>query len=200
MDWRILIPTSQRKNILMSLHSTHQGVVGVKTCANDLVYWPGMNASIRNYRANCITCSSLTHEPIQMTPTPEWLFQQIVMDLFYVGSFTYLACADRLTGWLILYHIKPGQAVASRLISICRQIFQAYSAPKELITDGGLPFSTYSFQQFLKYWAVKQRISSVAYPQSNGRAELVVKIAKTKKKKKKQIHKELHRHPGFLGQ
>ena len=122
LDWRIVIPTSQHKNILKSLHSAHQGVVGRKTHANESVYRPGMNASIGNYRNNCITCSrnapSQQHEPIQMTPTPEWPFQQIVMDLFYVGSFTYIACADRLTGWLILYHIKPGQAVASGLISI----------------------------------------------------------------------------------
>lgn len=182
LDRRVVIPTSQCKNILKCLHSAHQGVVGMKARANDSVYWPGMNASIRNYRYNCITCSrnapSLPHEPIQMTPTPEWPFQQIVMDLFYVKSFTYLACADRLTGWLILYRIKPGQAVASRLISICREIFQTYGAPEELSTDGGPPFSAYSFQQFLKTWAVKQRISSVAYPQSNGRAELAVKTAK----------------------
>ena len=66
-----------------------------------------------------------------------------MMDLFYVGSFTYLACADRLTGSLILYHIKPGQAVPSRLISISREIFQAYGVPAELSTDSGLPFSAY---------------------------------------------------------
>ena len=78
LDWRIVIPTSQHKNVLKSLHSAHQGVVGMKTHANESVYWPGMNASIHNYRNNCITCSrnapSLPYEPIQMTPTPEWPF------------------------------------------------------------------------------------------------------------------------------
>ena len=98
LDWRIVIPNSQCKNILTSLHSAHQGVVGMKTHANESVYWPGMNASICNYRDNCITCSRnspcLPHEPIHMTPTPEVPFQQIVMDLFYLEPFTYLACAD----------------------------------------------------------------------------------------------------------
>ena len=70
------------------------------------------------------------------------------------------------------------QAVASRLISICREIFQTYGAHEELSTDGWPPFSGYSFQQFLKYWAVKQRISSIAYLQSNGWAKLAVKTAK----------------------
>ena len=45
LDWRIVIPTSQHKNILKSLHLAHQ-VVGMKTRVNESVYWPGMNASI----------------------------------------------------------------------------------------------------------------------------------------------------------
>ena len=48
LDHRIVIPTSHRANVLRSLHSTHQGEVGMKACANESVYWPGMIASIRN--------------------------------------------------------------------------------------------------------------------------------------------------------
>ena len=54
-DWRKVIPTSQRKKILKSLHSAHQGVVGMKTRANESVYWPGMSTSIRNYIIAFIT-------------------------------------------------------------------------------------------------------------------------------------------------
>ena len=50
--------------------------------------------------------------------------------------------------------------------------------PEEFSTDSGPPFSAISFHQFLKNPAVKQRISSVAYPQSNRRVELAVKTAK----------------------
>ena len=94
------------------------------------------------------------------------------------GGETYLACADRLTGWLIIHHLNQGQANASSLISICRDIFQTYGAPEELSSDGGPPFKSSTFTQFLKDWAVKHRLSSAAYPQSNGRAELAVKTAK----------------------
>ena len=134
-----------------------------------------LNSQLQRCSRNVL---NLTHEPIDTTGPPKWPFQQIVMDLFYVESFSYLACAEKLTGWFILYHIKSGKAVDSRLISICRDIFQAYGTPEELSTDGGPPCSAYSFQQFLKNWAVKQRISSVAYPQSYERAELAVKTAK----------------------
>ena len=63
-------------------------------------------------------------------------------------------------------------------MSICRQLFQTYGAPEELSTDGSPPFTSSTFQEFLKTWCVGHRLSSVAYPQSNGRAELAVKTAK----------------------
>ena len=122
--------------------------------------------------------TSQTKEPINLTQSPDWPFQQILMELFYVGNHGYLACADRLTGWLILYHLSHGQANVSRLISICRDIFQSYGAPEELSSDGGPPFTFLPFTQFLWDWAVKHRLSSAAYPQSNGWAELAVKSAK----------------------
>ena len=100
------------------------------------------------------------------------------MDIFHVGHVMYLACTDRLTGWLILYHLKPGHATTSKLMSICRQLFQTYGTPEEISTDGGQPFTSTTFQEFLQTWGIKHRRSSVAYPQSNGRAELAVKTAK----------------------
>ena len=66
----------------------------------------------------------------------------------------------------------------SRLISICRDIFQSYGAPEELSSDGGPPFTSLPFTHFLQDWAVKHRLSSATYPQSNGLAELAVKSAK----------------------
>ena len=111
MDRRVVVPTAQRKNLLCCLHSAHQGVVGMKARASESVYWPGMNASIRNYRAHCITCSRIApsqpQEPISMTPSPEWPFQQIVMDLFYIGPSTYLACAPDGLFYTTLSQGKP---------------------------------------------------------------------------------------------
>ena len=100
------------------------------------------------------------------------------MDIFHIGHVVYLACADRLTDWLILYHGKPGHTTTSKLMSICRQLFQAYGTPDELSTNGGPIFTFSLFQEFLQMWCVKHRLSSVAHHQSNGRTELKVKTAK----------------------
>ena len=182
LNHRIVIPTSHRANVLRSLHSAHQGEVCMKAHVNESIYWPGMNTSIHNTRASCMFCTNIvpsqTKESINLTQSPDWPFQQIVIALFYVRNHGYLACANRLTGWLILYHLSHGQANASRLIAICRNIFQSYGAPDELNSDGRPPFTSLPFTQFLRDWAVKHRLSSAAYPQSNGWAELTVKSAK----------------------
>ena len=95
MDGRIVIPKSLRKKVLHCLHSAHQGVDGMKACTNDTVDWPGMNASICNFRVNCSICATIVQsqpqEPIAMTPTLKWPFQQIVMDIFHVSYVAYVA-------------------------------------------------------------------------------------------------------------
>ena len=56
--------------------------------------------------------------------------------------------------------------------------FSTYGVPEELSTDGGPPFNGYEYKQFLTRWDIQPRLSSAYYPQSNGRAELAVKVAK----------------------
>lgn len=179
---RIVVPELLRRQVLKCLHAAHQSVAGMLKRAETTLYWPGINQSITQHRETCQTCTiiapSQPKEPIVLTPSPEWPFQQIAMDLFVVSNHTYLACADRLSGWLLLYYLKPGQATSAMLISICRSIFTTYGAPEELSSDGGTIFTSVPFQEFLATWGVQHRLSSAEYAQSNGRAELAVKSCK----------------------
>ena len=61
------------------------------------------------------------------------------MDLFFIDHHAYLACADRFTGWLMLFHLPPGKANATTLVNISRNIFQIYGVPEEISRDGGAP-------------------------------------------------------------
>ena len=141
-----------------------------------------MTSSIKNYKYNCTTCSLLapSHqvEPIIITPFPEWLFQQICADFFVLHSHTYLIIVDRYSGWITIYHFKQGNATSLSIQNILRQLFTNFGVPDELSTDGGPQFTATSFRTFLEVWGLHHRISSVEYPQSNGRAEAAVKSAK----------------------
>ena len=126
--------------------------------------------------------NGLSHLRIMKCPNVHIISPQLVTHSFlrkWVFTHSYWALPkNTVTGWLILYHLEPGHATTSKLISICQQLFQVYGAPEELSTDGGPPFTSSSFQEFLKMWCVNHRLSSIAYPQSNGQAELMVKTAK----------------------
>ena len=90
----------------------------------------------------------------------------------------YLTIVDRFSEWICLYSFKANEVNSATLQKIFRDLFVAYRVSEELSSDGGPQFMSKSFQDFLKLWGVKHRLSSVAFPQSNGRAEVAVKTAK----------------------
>jgi hypothetical protein len=67
---------------------------------------------------------------------------------------------------------------ASGLISCLRRTFVTFGIPDKLASDGGPEFTALSTQRFLKDWGVHHRLSSVAFPHSNCRAEVGVKTVK----------------------
>jgi len=146
LDNRIIVPKLLRKQVLEHLHSAHQGVTNMKARANQCVYWPGMDASIRNYRDTCLSPTCVKHrqsqqvEPLILTPIPEWPFQQICLDYFFIEHHAYLVIVDRYSGWLCIYHCQQGAATSANLINICRELFTVYGVPEEISSDGGPQF------------------------------------------------------------
>jgi transposase InsO family protein len=181
MGDRIVVPSVHRKSVLNTLHSAHQGTSSMMSRARSAVYWPGIDADIRNKRYTCHKCNEIapsnSKEPLILSPPPLYPFQQICLDYFELGHYTYLICVDRFSGWIIV-HYYPNEATSRKLISACREIFMAYGVAEEASTDGGPQFKSHEFSEFLKRWGITHRISSAYYPQSNGRAELAVKSAK----------------------
>ena len=73
---KILIPKQLRAEVLKPLHSAHQGVNGMMANARQRFFWPGLDASIRQTRAQCRTCNMIAlsqpKEPVKpRIPIPE---------------------------------------------------------------------------------------------------------------------------------
>ncbi len=109
-------------------------------------------------------------------PTPQFPFQYTVADFCEIGGNKYLIFADRYTGWVEAALMKD--PTAKRVCDHMREWYCTYGAPEEQASDGGPPFQSHEYQQFLNRWGIRQRLSSAYYAQSNGRAELAVKTAK----------------------
>ncbi len=182
LDQRIVIPRTLRKVVLSNLHSANQGTTGMKFRANQCVYWPGMDRSINIHRETCLDCirnaPSHRSEPLILTPSPSYPFEQVCADYFHLQGHSYLTIVDRFSGWICIYAFKAHEVHHQMLQRIFRDLFIAYGVSAELSTDGGPQFMATGFQDFLKLWGVSHRLSSVSFPQSNGRAELAVKAAK----------------------
>ena len=177
---KILIPRPLCAEVLECLHAAHQGVNRMLANARQRLFWPGLEAQLRQTRAQCKACNrtapSQPREPLAEPALPQFPFQHTVADLCDISGNKYLVFADRYTGWVeaALMPDPNARKVWNRL----RTWFCTYGAPAELASDGGPPFQSLEYHQFLKDWGISQRLSSAYYPQSNGRAESAVKTAK----------------------
>lgn len=179
---RLVIPATLRRTVLNNLHAGHQGRDSMLRRARQSVYWPGIDAAVEQKRRQCLVCEthapSYPAEPLLPTPPPQLFpFQQAVADLFHLDGSTYIAYADRLTGWLEVEHL-PGDATSPRLIALFRRWFTRFGIPETLSCDGGTNLTSHEARKFFDDWCVNLRVSSSHYAQSNGRAEAAVRSAK----------------------
>jgi hypothetical protein len=176
---RIVIPPALRMPILNALHAAHQGVSVMRARAMDSVYWPDYTVDISRVRDQCAHCHQMSKSNPMQPPSdithPDYPFQMICSDYFTFNGKDYVVTVDRYSNWPMVYRSEHG---AEGLVKRLRETFVTFGIPEELTSDGGPQFTAGKTQDFLKTWGVKHRISSVANPHANCRAELAVKSVK----------------------
>ena len=178
---RILVPPSKRREVLQHLHSSHRGTESSKRRASQTVWWPGIANDIVTTTEACTACQQLQpsqqKEPIMRDTAPTRPFESVSADLFSHAGKSYLVYADRYTGWCEV-HAFSGDTSARPTIRAFRKFFGQLGVPMRLRTDGGPPFSSHRFRDFLVTWKVKHDLSTPHFPRSNGHAEASVKAMK----------------------
>ena len=178
---RVVIPVTLWPMVLETLHSAHQGVTGMTLRAQTSVWWPGITPQIKETRDKCRVCNecapSQPSSPPEPLKCPDYPFQQLASDYFQLGGYHYLVIVDRFSSWPAVQFCGASTGSSRQLQEWLRQYFATYGIPEEIATDGGL-YMSYETQKFLADYGVKHRLSSVAFAQSNKRAELGVKSMK----------------------
>ena len=176
---RLVIPPALRPNILSALHAAHQGVSVMSARATESVYWPNLTVDLHRIREDCTHChrvakSNPMQPPAEITP-PDYPFQRICSDYLTWGNHEYVVIVDRYSNWPMVFKSENG---AEGLVKRLRECFVTFGVPEELTSDGGPQFTAGKTQAFLESWGVHHRLSSVANPHANCRAEVAVKSVK----------------------
>lgn len=178
---RVVVPAALRKSVLQRLHDGHRGAEATKRRAQQTVFWPGVSADITNVVRGCAACQTLLpsqqKEAYKNDDHPTRPFESVSADHFSAAGKTFLVIADRLSGWPVVFQCGSDTTAHATI-----QRFNAYFAdkgtPVRLRTDGGPPFTSREFQNFLQRWNVRHDVTSPHHAQSNGHAEASVKAIK----------------------
>ncbi|XP_060070555.1 uncharacterized protein K02A2.6-like [Ylistrum balloti] len=177
---RAVIPFSLRRDIKAKIHSSHIGIEGCLRRARETVYWPGMNAEIREYIERCDVCRTFdakqSKETLVSHEIPDRPWAKLGSDLFTFNNKEYLITVDYYSNYWEVDHLEDTKT--STVVHALRKQFARYGIPDTLVTDNGPQYSSDEFHQFTKDWSFEHITSSPGYPQSNGKSEQAVKTAK----------------------
>ena len=83
---RIIIPKALHREMKQKIHSSHMGMKSSLRQARECIFWPGMNAEIKEMIAACKTCrkypKSQPNQPPMPLEIPSRPWERIGVDLF----------------------------------------------------------------------------------------------------------------------
>lgn len=88
---KVIIPASEKLNILAQLHAGHQGIQRTIAIARNHVFWLNMAKDITEFIGRCSACESTqrsnTKEPLISKEIPNYPFEIVATDLFTFNSY-----------------------------------------------------------------------------------------------------------------
>ena len=176
---RLLIPSTLRRKVLEQIHNGHLGIEKCMLKARDSVFWPGISNDIHETVEKYGICqaSSRAAKPVgNVSDVPPHPWHTLGTDLFYWNKIDYLVIGDYFSKYLMGRRL-PNSSTHT-VIKELGLFFTELGTLFILRSDNGPCYSFREFHNFLGFYQVDHITSSPCYPQSNGFAEALVKIAK----------------------
>ena len=179
-NYKILVPRSLQQKYLEKIHAGHQGINSCLQKAREFVFWHGYTKDITETVEKCILCqennstTSVKHHYLSDVPPHPW--HTLGTDLFYYKKMDFLLLVDYFSKFLIVRRIPNSTTGAVK--KELRDIFTEFGTPFILRSDNGPCYASEEFKFYLQEFRIDHLTSSPHYPQSNGLAESMVKVAK----------------------
>ena len=189
---RLVVPQSLRADMLKEIHRSHIGIGGCLRRARELLYWPRINAGVKDYVSKCSVCQSYQpeqcREELQQHEMPSRPWSKVGADIFELGPQQFLIMVDYWSNYFEVQELK--RITSASVIHALKVQFARHGIPEVLVTDNGTQFSSSEFANFAETWRFEHKTSSPRYPQSNGKAENAVKVCKALLKKARADNKD----------
>ncbi|UYV67307.1 K02A2.6-like [Cordylochernes scorpioides] len=176
----IVIPKTQRNAMLNLLHQSHQGISAIQGLARESLFWPRMSIDIAEKVKNCEICQkhqkSKIRQPLKPFPVPDYPWQTVSLDIFYIQKKPHLLVVDRYSGYPEVFTLDPPTAINVK--NKLRETFARFGIPETMMSDNGPPFRSEIMTEFCIRWGIKQLFSSPHLHRSNGLAERNIQTIK----------------------
>ena len=177
---RILIPHTLHMEMLDLIHKGHQGIEKCLLCSRESLFWTGISAEICQTVNKCSICQSTSTAQRKCPSVPSEIapcaWHTLETDLFYWKHSDYLVLGDYFSKYLIVRKLpsSTGSAVCKEIPNIVIELGKPYI----IRSDNGPCYTSTEFKELMKLLQTQHITRSLQFPQSNGFAEAMVKIAK----------------------
>ena len=149
---RIVVPKSQRENIICEIHKPHTGINNSQRRARRDYYWPGLDKDIAKHVTGCEECikhlASLPQQPIINRNKSTAPMEVIAIDLFQWGRHHHLVIVDQFSGYVYVQRLASITTLAvKRAMGF---FFNLFGNPYWVIQDNGTQLASREYMQFLE--------------------------------------------------
>lgn len=139
-----------------------------------------MNKEIEEYIARCETSnnyhSEQPKEPMICHELPTRPWEKVAVDIFELDQREFLVTVDYYSSFFEVDKLTT--KTAGEVINKTKPHFSRHGIPDTVVSDNGQPLASSDFQEFANLYHFEHVRSSPGYPQSNGKVQNAVKIAK----------------------
>ena len=119
---RLVVPLSLRTDMLKEIHRSHIGVNGCLSRARELLFWPRINAEVKDFVFKCSICQSFqpeqSGEDLQPHEMPSRSWSKVGADLFELGQQNFLILVDYWSSYFEVQELK--RITSTTVITACK--------------------------------------------------------------------------------
>ena len=135
-----------------------------------------MSWDIESFVNRCNVCVKYRinpTEPLLQSTLPHCSWQKVAYDLFYFNNCVYLLIIDYFLRWVELALLNRG-LTTNDIMPHLKSMFAKFGIPEAVMSDGGLQFSSFAFQNFAKHYVLDHTLSNLRYALNNRKVERAV--------------------------